>query len=210
VIAARYLGVPFDVQGGGTDLLFPHHEMSVSHLRGMTANPAPVAVHAHTGLIGLNGEKMSKSRGNLVLVSKLVAQGVDPAAIRLALLADHYRRDRDWTAELLRTARRRLAAWRAVLVDGETDRSAGSTGAPDASRVDEAHAADPTTDSSQLKTLARLRRALALDLDTPAAIAAVDHYVAAHRPGDPAPALVRDAVEALLGIGLNGEHSPHS
>ncbi|MDR1153002.1 MAG: hypothetical protein LBK72_11145, partial [Bifidobacteriaceae bacterium] len=71
VIAAQRLGVPFDVQGGGVDLAFPHHEMGTSHLRGLSGMDAPIAVHAHTGLIGLDGVKMSKSLGNLVLVSDL-------------------------------------------------------------------------------------------------------------------------------------------
>ena len=81
----------FDVQGGGSDLIFPHHEHSAAHAEALTGD-APFAKHyVHAGMIGLDGEKMSKSRGNLVLVSKLRAAGVDPMAIRLALLDGHYR-----------------------------------------------------------------------------------------------------------------------
>jgi L-cysteine:1D-myo-inositol 2-amino-2-deoxy-alpha-D-glucopyranoside ligase len=131
-------------------------------------------------MIGLDGEKMSKSRGNLVFVSKLRASGVDPGAIRLALLAGHYRTDRDWTPALLDTARERLAAWRAAVA-----RDAG----PDATDL-----------------VARLRAHLADDLDTPRALAAVDAWAqeARTRPGDDAtaPRLVRDAVDALLGVAL--------
>jgi L-cysteine:1D-myo-inositol 2-amino-2-deoxy-alpha-D-glucopyranoside ligase len=182
VIASQYLGVPFDVQGGGEDLVFPHHEMSTSHLRAMTGIVQPIAVQAHTGLIGLGGEKMSKSLGNLVLVSQLTAQGVDPAAIRLALIADHYRRNRDWTSDLLAEAEGRLARWRAALVPEGQD-----TGEPDPSEAD---------------TVAHIRRALTLDLDTPAALAAIDHFIAGRRPGDPPAGLVGHAVEALLGVTL--------
>ena len=63
-------------------------------------------------MIGLDGEKMSKSRGNLVFVSRLRADGVDPNAVRLALLAGHYRSDRQWTDDLLTAAQQRLARWR--------------------------------------------------------------------------------------------------
>ncbi len=65
-------------------------------------------------MIGLDGEKMSKSRGNLVFVSKLRGAGVDPMAIRLALLDGHYRADREWTGGRLPAAEQRLARWRAA------------------------------------------------------------------------------------------------
>ena len=65
-------------------------------------------------MIGLDGEKMSKSRGNLVFVSKLRGAGVDPMAIRLALLDGHYRVDREWTGGRLPLAEKRLARWRAA------------------------------------------------------------------------------------------------
>jgi L-cysteine:1D-myo-inositol 2-amino-2-deoxy-alpha-D-glucopyranoside ligase len=131
-------------------------------------------------MIGLDGEKMSKSRGNLVFVSKLRSQGVDPNAIRLALVAGHYRADRPWAPQLLERAGARLARWReAVALD----------------------AAPPADD-----LVARLRTHLADDLDTPRALAAVDAWAAAalERRGTDttAPALARDAVDALLGVQL--------
>jgi L-cysteine:1D-myo-inositol 2-amino-2-deoxy-alpha-D-glucopyranoside ligase len=98
VIAQKYLPSPFTVQGGGSDLIFPHHEMGAGHAYSLAG--VPLAKHyAHAGMVGLDGEKMSKSKGNLVLVSKLRAAGEDPAAIRLAILAHHYRSDWSWTAE---------------------------------------------------------------------------------------------------------------
>jgi L-cysteine:1D-myo-inositol 2-amino-2-deoxy-alpha-D-glucopyranoside ligase len=171
------LGAPYWVQGGGEDLLFPHHEMSTSHLRGLTGLDSPVAVQAHAGLIGLSGEKMSKSLGNLVFVSELRRAGVDPSAIRLALLSGHYRRDREWTAELLARAEARLGRWRRGIIRG------GGGGSP-----------------TELEALARLRRALALDLDSPGAIAAVDAWVESNGPAE-APVLAA-AVDALLGVAL--------
>ena len=81
----------FDVQGGGTDLVFPHHEMSAVQATGLTGESPFARAYVHQAMVGLDGEKMSKSKGNLVLVSALRRAGVDPMAIRLALLAHHYR-----------------------------------------------------------------------------------------------------------------------
>jgi L-cysteine:1D-myo-inositol 2-amino-2-deoxy-alpha-D-glucopyranoside ligase len=176
VIALNRLGMAFDVQGGGSDLIFPHHEFSAAHAEALTRE-APFARHyVHAGMIGLHGEKMSKSRGNLVFVSKLRGQDVDPMAIRLALLSGHYRADRAWTDDLLDAATARLAAWRAAV-----------------SRPSGPNAED---------TVARLRTHLADDLDSPRALLAVDAW--AREPGsDPdAPALIRAAVDALLGVAL--------
>src|ERR1022692_123906 len=116
-IATHYLGTVFDVQAGGSDLIFPHHEMSASHARVALAG-AGAGVFArryvHSGMVRLDGEKMSKSLGNLVFVSRLRAAGTDPMAIRLAILAQHYRQDWDWTDEGLAGAVARLDRWRAA------------------------------------------------------------------------------------------------
>ena len=106
-IAQHHLGGAFDVQGGGSDLVFPHHEMSAGHAQ--VAHPdAPFAkAYVHAGMVGYDGEKMSKSKGNLVFVSALRNSDVDPMAIRLALLRHHYRSDWEWAdAELLGSGRR--------------------------------------------------------------------------------------------------------
>jgi L-cysteine:1D-myo-inositol 2-amino-2-deoxy-alpha-D-glucopyranoside ligase len=180
----------FDVQGGGSDLVFPHHEYSAVHAEALTGTGTPFArAYVHAAMIGLDGEKMSKSRGNLVFVSRLRGDGVDPMVIRLALLSGHYRTDRQWTADLLTAAEERLATWRRA-----TALPAGAPAAP---------------------VLAQLRERLADDLDSPGAIAAVDAWARATLQGggspdggpqleDGAPALVRDAVDALLGVALTG------
>ncbi len=144
------LGETVDVMGGGRDLAFPHHEMGSSHAHVLTGHPGFVRVHVHAGLVGYQGEKMSKSRGNLVFVSKLRAAGVEPAAIRLALLSRHYGTDWEWTDAVLTQAQERLAAWRAAV-----SRPDG----PDATA-----------------TLAEVRAALAEDLNAPAALAAIDAW----------------------------------
>ena len=180
VIAQKYLPSPFTVQGGGSDLIFPHHEMGAGHAYSLAG--VPLAKHyAHAGMVGLDGEKMSKSKGNLVLVSKLRAAGEDPAAIRLAILAHHYRSDWSWTEEGFEAAKADLAAWRQAL------------------------AFAPAGSASAL--IAEMRAALAADLNAPAALAAVSRWAEQANAGEtPASgedqALVRDAVDALLGIRL--------
>jgi L-cysteine:1D-myo-inositol 2-amino-2-deoxy-alpha-D-glucopyranoside ligase len=178
-IALDRLGAGFDVQAGGSDLIFPHHEMCAAQGRVATDEPFAKA-YLHSGMVGLNGEKMSKSKGNLVFVSALRASGVDPMAIRLALLAHHFREDWDWTDELLGSAQIRLNRWR------------------EAVRLDAGLNAD--------EVLAQVRAALANDLDAPAALAAVDAWAGASVAIDSddveAPALVARACEALLGVAL--------
>ncbi|NUR88765.1 MAG: cysteine--1-D-myo-inosityl 2-amino-2-deoxy-alpha-D-glucopyranoside ligase, partial [Nonomuraea sp.] len=95
-IALNNLGPGFDVAGGGSDLIFPHHEMGASEGHAATGEWPFARFYTHAGMVGLDGEKMSKSRGNLVFVSKL-RQAHDPMAIRLVLLAHHYRADWEYT-----------------------------------------------------------------------------------------------------------------
>jgi len=179
-IALNRLGPQIDLNGGGSDLIFPHHECGAAHAEALTGEHPFARHYTHSGMIGLDGEKMSKSRGNLVFVSKLRGEGVDPNAIRAALLSGHYREDRPWTAELLATAQERLARWREAV---------------------ELEAGPDTTE-----LLANLRLHLADDLDTPRALAAVDAWAAealTRRGTDPAaPARARAAIDALLGIAL--------
>src|SRR5512133_102718 len=178
-IALDRLGTGFDVQGGGTDLIFPHHEMCAAQGRVATDQPFAQA-YLHSGMVGLDGEKMSKSKGNLVFVSTLRVSGVDPMAIRLALLGHHYREDWEWSEELLASARGRLNRWR------------------EAVRLDAGLNAD--------EVLVQLRAALAHDLDAPSALAAVDAWAGASMAIDSddaeAPMLVARACEALLGVVL--------
>lgn len=182
-IALKHLGMGFDIQGGGSDLAFPHHEMGASHAQALTGEYPFAKTYLHAGMVGYEGEKMSKSRGNLVFVSRLRAAGTDPAALRLALLAHHYRTDWEWTAEELRTAERRLARWRAAVSRPEGPQADG--------------------------LVTEIREALAADLDAPAALAAVDRWAEAQESGgggvrsdSGAPGVVTRAVDALLGVAL--------
>ena len=91
------------LQGGGSDLLFPHHYMSSVQARALR-NKDFASLYVHTGMIGLDGEKMSKSKGNLVFVSQLLRDGVDPMTIRIALLRENYHENRMWSNNLLDSA----------------------------------------------------------------------------------------------------------
>lgn len=174
-IASHHLGAQFDVQGGGSDLIFPHHEMSTSEVQIATGHE--FAQHCvHAGMVALDGHKMSKSRGNLVLVSRLRAAGEDPAAIRLALLGHHYREDWEWFDSDLAAARERLTGWRAAVA---------RAGAAPAQPVVEA-----------------VRAALADDLDSPTALTVVDDWSAREGKDPGAAAVVAQLVDALLGVAL--------
>ncbi len=151
-IALKELGGAFDVQGGGSDLVFPHHEMCAGHVQVATGEPFAKA-YSHAGMVAYDGEKMSKSLGNLVFVSALRNSDIDPMAIRLSLLRHHYRTDWEWTDDQLWTAVDDLADWRRALALG--------AGAPAAPVVEE------------------ILAALADDLDAPRATAAVDGWVRA-------------------------------
>jgi L-cysteine:1D-myo-inositol 2-amino-2-deoxy-alpha-D-glucopyranoside ligase len=200
-IATHYLGRTFDIQAGGRDLIFPHHEMSAAHARVALEGEGerPFARrYAHSGMVRLDGEKMSKSRGNLVFVSELLAAGNDPMAVRLAIMSHHYRADWDWTADSLESASARLAAWR-VAAGASTPAGAGRAGVFGDSIVAEGSQNGPVQG-----VLGAMRERLADDLDAPGAIAAVDEWARATAAGraDGSAALVRRAVDALLGIAL--------
>ncbi|ANH39741.1 L-cysteine:1D-myo-inositol 2-amino-2-deoxy-alpha-D-glucopyranoside ligase [Nocardioides dokdonensis FR1436] len=124
-IAMTYLGGAFDVQAGGSDLVFPHHEMCAGHAQVAEPGTAFAQVYVHAGMVAYDGEKMSKSKGNLVFVSALRHADVDPMAIRLTLLRHHYRSDWEWTDADLLASVDTLATWRRALSLG-----AGAAAAP--------------------------------------------------------------------------------
>ena len=144
-LAMRELGRTVDLHGGGRDLIFPHHECETAQSESVTQTT--FSRHwLHVGLVGLGGEKMSKSVGNLVFVGDLLKDW-EPMTVRLALLSHHYRADWEWDARDLDVAGERLERWRAA-----------SDGWPG--------------DGSD--ALAAVRRCLDDDLDAPAALAALD------------------------------------
>jgi len=183
VIALDYLGMSFDVQGGGSDLAFPHHEMGASQGQVLMGSWPYARRYVHSGMVSWRGQKMSKSLGNLVFVSALRQEGHDPMAIRLAILAHHYRTDWVWTDQGLQGAADRLEMWRA------------------AARL--AHGPDIAA------TLSRIREVLSDDLRTPSALDAIDHWaqraLAVGGSDAAAPQLMAQMTDALLGVRL----TPH-
>ena len=159
-LALRELGTTIDLHGGGSDLIFPHHECEAVQSEAATGEPF-VRHWMHQAMVRMDGEKMSKSLGNLVFVSEL-RKDWDTRAIRLAVLQHHYRTSWEWREDLMAEAAQRLQVWQ-------------SAGRGDAA-------------------LDEVRTALDADLDTPAAVAAIDAAASAGR-GDSASA-------ALLGIRL--------
>ena len=178
-ISLHHLGPCFDLQGGGTDLVFPHHEMCAAEAQAVTGAPMASA-YVHSGMVGLGGRKMSKSRGNLELVSRLRQRGADPMAIRLALLGQHYRSDWEWSPQLLERATRRLGVWRSLR---------------------DFRATRPTEE-----IVAEVRRALRNDLDAPLALDIIDEWATAsiESGGEETDGYdrVAAAVDALLGVKL--------
>jgi L-cysteine:1D-myo-inositol 2-amino-2-deoxy-alpha-D-glucopyranoside ligase len=152
-LALRELGSTIHLHGGGTDLIFPHHECERAQSEAATGEPF-VQHWMHTALISMDGEKMSKSLGNLVFVDALRKEW-DAAAIRLAIIGHHYRTEWEWDEELMPQAQLRLDAWRAAAVE----------------------------DGAAVDVLAVVRERLDDDLDTPAAFAAVDAAAAAGGSG---------------------------
>jgi L-cysteine:1D-myo-inositol 2-amino-2-deoxy-alpha-D-glucopyranoside ligase len=171
----------FDVQGGGKDLIFPHHEMSAAQASVVTSQWPFARHYVHSGMVGWQGHKMSKSRGNLVFVSTLRNDGVDPVAIRLALLAHHYRSDWTWTEHGLMGANDRLELWRLAF------------------RAPSGPEAEPV--------LERVREHLSNDMRTPEALDSIDRWALRVVQGEGtdvgAPQLVEHLVDALLGVRLS-------
>ncbi|MBA3288956.1 MAG: cysteine--tRNA ligase [Acidimicrobiia bacterium] len=161
-LALRELGTTIDLHGGGTDLIFPHHECERAQSEAATGEPF-VRHWMHTALIAKDGAKMSKSLGNLVFVDALRAE-YDPMAVRIGIIGHHYRTEWEWDDALMPSSADRLERWRA------------SVGGSSCDAVDE------------------VRLALDDDLDTPAALAAID--VAAAAGGDVT------AAATVLGVAL--------
>ena len=182
-IALKYLApiesdaTCIDIQGGGSDLIFPHHEMCASQAKVLTGKDL-AATYVHTAMIGLDGEKMSKSKGNLVFVSKLINSGTDPMVIRFALMSEHYRLDRMWTDELLESATKRVSNIRKAFTAAEV--------APTKTVIE------------------KMILALSNDLDTPTALAELDQWAfdsTSGVSGGQAKELAT-ALDALLGLAL--------
>ena len=163
-----------DIQGGGKDLIFPHHEMSASQVKLLTGKTLARA-YVHAALIGLDGEKMSKSRGNLVFVSKLIESGVNPMAIRWALLKRPYCQEYMWLRNETEIAQQEI--------DTLIEKLKQSDVPPTNTLIDSIY------------------DFLADDLKSADAIAAINSWVTEEGSGGDAK-LLRSVIDGLLGIAL--------
>jgi L-cysteine:1D-myo-inositol 2-amino-2-deoxy-alpha-D-glucopyranoside ligase len=164
-----------DIQGGGSDLIFPHHEMCASQARAISGKEL-ASHYVHSGMIGLEGEKMSKSKGNLVFVSSLLARGTDPFAIRWALMQDHYQNERMWCDENLVEASSQVEQLRKVI---------------------SAQMVAPTE-----KLITEIVEFLSDDLDTPSVVASINEWVNQSMKGITGgePAKIYSVLNNLLGF----------
>ena len=115
-LALRELGTTIDLHGGGSDLIFPHHECERAQSEAATGVPF-VRHWMHVAMVSMDGHKMSKSRGNLVFVDALRKEW-DPRVIRLGIIAHHYRREWEWNTGIMPAAQRRFEAWRQATTGG--------------------------------------------------------------------------------------------
>ncbi len=152
-MSSELLGDAFDIHGGGSDLLFPHHENEIAQSRCAHPEADFARYWLHNGMVLVDGRKMSKSLGNFLTVQDMRAQAPGEV-LRLALLSTHYRGPLDWTAKLLEDSRRALIRWRKAAAGAEP------------SKVDD-----------------RVLAALADDLNTPLAISALHDLAATGQGG---------------------------
>lgn len=178
-IANEFAKLPLSVKAGGNDLIFPHHEMCRIQCQSWTEKPLANA-YLYAGMVYYQGEKMSKSLGNLIFVSELVQSGVDPMAIRLTILSNHYSQEWEWASELLDAANARLAKWKKALAQNQC------------------------CESDQL--LEEVRTVLANDLDTISALRLIDNWaeesLAGKGDSNTAAGLVNRLLDTLFGIAL--------
>ncbi len=189
-MATRYLGPTVDIHGGGSDLIFPHHECEIAQTEPVTGERPYVRYWMHTGMVEYQGEKMSKSLGNLVLAPKLLDEGRSPDAIKLCLLSHRYRDAWDYEDSAIVAGQELADLLRAAASDD------GSTaGAPSG------------IDTADIR--ARFDTAMDDDLDTPAVLPILrdlaEQIQAARAQGNDASAarvLLRELGRDVLGLTL--------
>jgi cysteinyl-tRNA synthetase len=214
-MSMQYLGESFDVHGGGEDLIFPHHECEVAQSEAATGRPF-VRTWIHNGFVNMGSEKMSKSLGNTLTITDIVARH-DPEALRLWMLGTHYRSPVEYAEDRVRESARALARFRGLI--DEADRLAPAAGGAryrvdvGAGRLDEVLAAIA---DAELASVVRARAdafvaAMDDDFNTPAALAALfdlshdlHRYRDAVARGEKAKDAFVAAVDVLLRLGQRG------
>ncbi|MCC6285913.1 MAG: cysteine--tRNA ligase [Phycisphaerales bacterium] len=179
----------FDLHSGGEDNIFPHHECEMAQsCAAFNAHPerGVLAAHwFHPRFLLVNGEKMSKSRGNFFTARQLLDQGHEPGALRLELIRTHYRANANFTDQGLRDAARVIERWRRVL---EADKGARGS------------AVSPEGEGARDRCRAEFTRAMNDDLNVAGAIAAVNTWVGSLGQATPADARFMREIDEVLGV----------
>ncbi len=206
VMARRYLGAGIDVHAGGEDLIFPHHECEIAQAESLSAEPF-ARVWMHTRFLQVEGRRMAKSNGNFFTVRDLTlpeaegGKGVDPLALRLALIRGHYRKTLNFTLKDLRASQKQVASLRLAYEQAaEAEHGDGGEERPEDRELTDA------LDAAYANAFV----GLCDDLNTPRALAAVldgAGRIHSHRDGPGLTAASAraaksflDRVNALLGI----------
>ncbi|HNT29429.1 MAG TPA: cysteine--tRNA ligase [bacterium] len=158
VMSQKYLGDTFDIHGGAIDLIFPHHENEIAQSEAANQKPF-VRYFLHSGLLRINGEKMSKSLGNFIEIPDLLAK-YDPMAVRFFLLQSHYKSSADFTDDGVQDAKKRLERWHNIL-DPLVD----------------SYIVEEDTQNQKMKHKVAFSTAMDDDFNTPQAIAVIEQVL---------------------------------
>jgi cysteinyl-tRNA synthetase len=199
-MSSKYLGLPFDIHGGGMDLRFPHHENEIAQAEAATGKPF-VQVWMHIGLLTINGEKMSKSLGNIINVKDLLKRW-DAEVIRFFFVQTHYRRPPDYSETALENAKKGLERIHRF-VDRLTSFTAQHL-------CEEDHHAIPRDDENLTGIIntfkERFIAAMDDDFNTPGAVATLFEFVSdtnrfLEEHPNVSPSIVQTALDTLTALG---------
>ena len=186
-MSAKYLGMNFDIHGGGADLQFPHHENEIAQSKCAYQGSKHAKYWIHNGFLTVNGEKMSKSLKNFILLHDLLEDGVSGVVIRYLLLSSHYRKPLDFNEKGLNDAKKSIDKFYSAIAEANVDN---------------------TVDQIQPNPfLNQVIAALSDDLNTPKAFAVLHELVKIikHEQGAKKDALVAQLVSCLDFFGLYDE-----
>ncbi len=169
VMSMKHLGVPFDIHGGGLDLIFPHHENEIAQSEAATQKPF-VQLWMHNGFVTVSREKMSKSLGNFFTLSEVFAK-YHPSVVRYMLLTVHYRSPLDFSEEILEQSRQALSGLRDAIARATRVLQKQEFG------VDQSDEILPEVASTSALLVREFREALQDDFNTPEALGVLHQFV---------------------------------
>jgi cysteinyl-tRNA synthetase len=191
-MARERLGDEIDLHSGGEDNIFPHHECELAQSCSATGRDTFARLWFHPRFLIVEGEKMSKSKGNFFTPRDLFARGVEPAALRLELIKTHYRSNANFTEQGLKDSQRIIDRWRRLLSEaGGNGRAVAEPLLGSATREPSARTTHPA--------LADFAAALHDDLNIAGALAAINTFTSDAKPTHETASVLR-TVDAVLGL----------